>query len=249
MTWLYAIMGVLIISCFSFVGALTLAIKKETLERILLILVAFSAGALIGDAFIHLLPEAIEKNGGELNYQIAISIFIGIIIFYALEKFLRWRHCHDVDCEEHPTHLATINLFSDALHNFIDGVIIGISFLVSIPLGIVTLIAVAAHEIPQELGDFGVLIHSGFSRKKALTYNFLFALTAVLGTVITLIIGPKLQILVDYMIPVTAGGFIYIALSDLIPELHKEESLKHSITQFAFMILGIGVMFALLLIG
>lgn len=248
MVWLYAIVGVLFISSFSLIGAITLTIKKEALERILLILVAFSAGALIGDAFIHLLPEAIEKNGGELNYQIAISIFIGIILFYVLERFLRWRHCHDIECEEHPTHLATINLFSDALHNFIDGVIIGISFLVSIPLGIVTLIAVAAHEIPQELGDFAVLIHSGFSRKKALTFNFLFALTAVFGTIITLIIGPRLQVLVDYMIPVTAGGFIYIALSDLIPELHKEESLKHSITQFIFMLVGIGVMFLLLLI-
>lgn len=226
-----------------------MAIKKESLEKILLILVAFSAGALLGDAFIHLLPEAIEKNGGELNYQIAISIFVGIVIFYALEKFLRWRHCHDIECEEHPKHLATINLFSDALHNFIDGIIIGISFLVSIPLGLVTLIAVAAHEIPQELGDFGVLVHSGFSRKKALTYNFLFALTAVLGTIITLLIGPRLQILVDYMIPITAGGFIYIALSDLIPELHKEENLSYSTIQFIFMIIGIALMFGLLAIG
>lgn len=246
MLWLYALIGVTLVSLLSFLGAITLAIKKESLEKILLILVAFSAGALLGDAFIHLLPEAVEKDGGVFTINIAMSVFIGIIIFYILEKFLRWRHCHDIECEEHPKHLAGINLFSDALHNFIDGVLIGVSFLVSIPLGVITTIAVGAHEIPHELGNFGILVHSGFTRKKALIYNFLFATTAILGTVITLIIGPSLQILTDYLVPITAGGFIYIALSDLIPELHKEEDLKHSTTQFIFMLFGIGLMFFLL---
>lgn len=249
MTWLYAIIGVTAVSLLSFLGAVTLAIKKESLEKILLVLVAFSAGALLGDAFIHLLPESVDKNGGVFTVNIAISVFIGIIIFYVLEKFLRWRHCHDLECEEHPTHLAGINLFSDALHNLIDGVLIGVSFLVSIPLGITTVIAVGAHEIPHELGNFGVLVHSGFTRKKALLYNFLFATTAILGTLITLIIGPSLKILVDYMVPITAGGFIYIALSDLIPELHKEENLSHSTVQFIFMLFGIALMFGLLALG
>ncbi len=248
MNYIYALVGVAIISLISFVGAIGLGISSKKLERVLLILVAFSTGALIGDAFIHLLPEAVEKSGG-LTSGITISFFIGILIFFVLEKFLRWRHCHDVDCEEHPKHLGTMNLVSDGVHNFIDGVLIASSFLISIPLGIATTAAVALHEIPQELGDFGVLVHSGFTPKKAVWYNFLFATFAILGTAITLVIGTRAKEVADFMIPVTAGGFVYIALSDLVPELHKEESAGHSLLQLFFILIGIGMMYLLLLVG
>lgn len=248
MNYIYALVGVLIVSLISFVGVVGLSLSKRTLERILLILVAFSTGGLIGDAFIHLLPEAVEKSGG-FTATVTISFFIGILIFFILEKFLRWRHCHDIDCEEHPDHLGTINLVSDGLHNFIDGVLIASSFLISIPLGITTTIAVALHEIPHELGNFGVLVHSGFAPKKAILYNFFFATFAILGTAITLIVGTNVKSLADYLVPLTAGGFVYIAMSDLIPELHKEEGIMRSILQLIFLLFGLAIMYGLLILG
>ena len=163
MVWQYIIISVIIVSLLSFSGVIALALKKDFLRRILLILVAFSTGALIGDAFLHLLPEAVNEAGG-FTGTIALSVFIGILIFFSLEKFLRWRHCHDIDCKDHPKHLGTMNLVGDGVHNFIDGALIASSYLISVPLGIATTIAVAAHEIPQELGDFGVLIHSEIGR-------------------------------------------------------------------------------------
>lgn len=247
MIWLYTLISVVIISLLSLFGVVTLFLSKKRLESILSILVAFSTGALIGDAFIHLLPEAVEERGG-LTVQITISVFVGILLFFILEKFLRWRHCHDIDCREHPKHLGTMNLVGDGVHNFIDGILIGASFLVSIPLGVATTIAVAAHEIPQELGDFGILLHSGFSKSKAILFNFLSAFIAILGAVLALIIGLRAGQFADFMIPVTAGGFIYIALSGLVPELHKEEKLSKSALQLLFLIIGLAVMFLLLLI-
>jgi zinc and cadmium transporter len=247
MIWFYALVSVSIISLLSFSGAITLLLKRNVLERILLILVAFSTGALIGDAFIHLLPEAVENSGG-FTTQVSLSVFAGILLFFVLEKFLRWRHCHDIDCKEHPKHLGTMNLVGDGVHNFIDGILIGASFLVSIPLGITTTIAVAIHEIPQELGDFGVLLHSGFSKSRAILFNFFSACIAILGTVLALVIGSSATNFVNIMVPVTAGGFIYIALSGLIPELHKEEKISNSALQLLFLIIGLGIMFLLLLI-
>lgn len=248
MIYTYAFGSVILVSLISFIGILMLGISKKRLERALLILVAFSTGALIGDAFIHLIPEAVENSGG-FTFQVTTSFFAGILIFFILEKFLRWRHCHDIECEEHPKHLGTINLVSDGLHNFIDGVLIASSFLISIPLGIITTIAVVLHEIPQEIGDFGILVHSGFTARKALIYNFLFASFAILGTAITLLVGARIESITNYLIPLTAGGFIYIAMSDLIPELHKEEGVSHSILQLVFLLLGLAIMYGLLLLG
>lgn len=249
MTYLYAIIAVVIVSLISFIGVITLGLKKKNLESLLLVLVAFSTGALIGDTFIHLIPEAVRESGGELTIATSISIFVGILIFFILEKFLRWRHCHDIDCEEHPHHLGTMNLVSDALHNLIDGALIGASFLVSIPLGLATFIAIVFHEIPHELGNYGVLVHSGYSRKRALVVNFFSGSAAVVGTIITLIIGARFTHLTEALIPITAGGFIYIAMSDLIPELHRENRLANSLLQLLFLICGILVMFLLLRIG
>jgi zinc and cadmium transporter len=244
MIWFYSIVSVCLVSSISLIGVFTIAIKKEVFKRMLLLMVAFSAGALLGDAFIHLLPEIVETRGFDLF--VTFSIMAGIIVFFILEKFLRWHHCHETGCNGHIHHLGTMSLISDGIHNYIDGLLIGASFLVSIPLGLSTTLAVILHEIPQELGNFSVLIHAGFSNKKALLYNFISALTAVLGVLTTLIIGKEAGVFPQFMIPFTVGTFFYISLSDLVPELHKENSWQKSLAQLASFILGIVLMLMLL---
>jgi zinc and cadmium transporter len=243
--WLYSIGSVFLVSLIAFVGILTLSLKKETLKKIVLYLVSFSAGALFGGAFIHLLPEAAEEFG--FGPTMSISLLGGILIFFILEKFIHWRHCHIPTSKEHPHPFAYMNLVGDGVHNFIDGLVIGGAYLLSIPVGIATTVAVVLHEIPQEIGDFGVLIHGGFEVKKALLMNFLTALTAVVGVITALIISGYIENIAMYLIPFTAGGFIYIAGSDLIPELHKEVKPKKSAIQLVFLLLGIGIMLGLML--
>jgi zinc and cadmium transporter len=241
----YALISVLIVSAVSLVGVITL-IKQNLLKKLLLFFVSFSAGALFGDAFIHLIPEALEN----INSAVIVSLFIilGLLIFFILEKFIHWRHCHIPTCKGHPHPVATMNLLGDALHNLIDGMVIGASYLANIPLGITTTIAVVLHEIPQEISDFGVLVYGGFTKKKALMMNFFSALTSVLGAIITFVVGSKVSFFSAILVPITAGGFIYIAGSDLIPELHKEVNVSKSVLQFLSIILGVGVMLSLLLL-
>jgi zinc and cadmium transporter len=246
MVWACPLISVIFVSLLSFVGVFFLAFKKEKLQKILLFLVSFAAGGLLGDAFLHLLPEAAEETG--LTIEVSLAVLVGLLTFFILEKFIAWRHCHIPTSKEHPHPVALMNLIGDGLHNFTDGLVIGASFMISFPLGIATSLAVIFHEIPQEIGDFGVLIHGGFSREKALIFNFLSALTAVAGVIFILLIGPKFMDLVSLLVPFTAGGFIYIAGSDLIPELHKETDLKKSAFQLLGLLLGIGVMLLLLLI-
>jgi len=243
MVWIHSITSVIIVSLISFVGILFLAFKLDTLKKFLLLLVSFSAGALIGGAFLHLLPEAVEEFGFTLN--ISLFFIFGIILFFIVEKFIHWHHCHDPECKHHIKSFAYMNLVGDGVHNLIDGAVIAGAYLVSIPLGITTTIAVILHEIPQEIGDFGVLIHGGFSKARALFMNFLTALTAILGAVITLLIASKIENLTMFLIPFTAGGFIYIAAADLIPELHKETFISKSVLQLIFIILGIAIMYGL----
>lgn len=246
-TWQYAILSVLLVSIVSFVGIFTLSIKQQRLQKILIYLVSFSTGALFGDAFIHLIPEMVEENG--LSIGISVSLLSGILIFFILEKFVRWRHCHSVECEEHhPKHLAYMNLIGDGMHNFIDGAIIAASYIVSLPVGIATTLAIILHEIPQEIGDFAVLIHGGFTRKKALFFNFISAIIAIVGTITVLIANNLIEGIEYYLVPIAAGGFIYIAGSDLIPELHKKTGIKESLLQLVMFILGIAVMALLLLL-
>jgi len=244
--WLYSLTSVILVSLLSFVGVLFLAFKKEKLQKLLLFLVSFAAGGLLGDAFLHLLPEAVEETG--FNIEISLAILLGLLVFFTLEKFISWRHCHIPTSKEHPHPIVFMNLFGDGLHNFIDGMIIAASFLVSIPLGLATSLAVIFHEIPQEIGDFGVLIHGGFSKNKALFFNFVSGSAAIAGAILTLFLGTRLAGLTRLLIPFTAGSFIYIAGSDLIPELHKETNLKKSGFQLLGLILGIGVMMLLLMI-
>ncbi|TKJ17241.1 ZIP family metal transporter [Candidatus Woesearchaeota archaeon B3_Woes] len=242
--WLYSLLSVIIISLISFIGVVTLAIKAKFLQKILLLLVSFSAGALFGGAFLHLIPEALENISS--TRIVSLLILSGILFFLILEKFIHWRHCHIPTSKRHPHPFAIMNLIGDGLHNFIDGLIIGASYLISIPLGFTTTIAVILHEIPQEIGDFGVLLHGGFKKSKALLLNFLSALTSVFGVIVSLIIGYKAIEFSVILLPIAAGGFIYIAGSDLIPEMHKECSGSKSFAQLLSLVFGILLMLVLL---
>jgi len=245
-TWLYSLLSVSIVSLSSLIGIVTFSVKESRLKNALLYMVSFSAGALFGDAFIHLIPEAVEESGFGLN--ISIYILSGILCFFVVEKILQWRHCHILTSEEHPHTFAYMNLFGDAVHNFIDGLIVAGSYIVSFPLGVATTLAVVFHEIPQEIGDFGVLIYGGFSKSKALMFNFLSAITAILGAFVALLLGLYMTNFTVFLVPFAAGGFIYIAGSDLIPELHKEIKPSKSVLELIVFILGILVLLSLSLL-
>lgn len=237
--YIYTIISIILISVISLIGIITISIKQKQLKKFLILFVSFSAGALLAGAVVHLLPEAYELYS--LSIKIPIFFLVGILIFFMLEKFLCWKHCH-IHTKKHHKRLAYMNLVGDFFHNFIDGMIIAGSYLANIQLGITTTIAVIIHEIPQEIGDFGVLLYSGLTKYKALFYNFLSALAAFLGAVLILTIGKNIPNLTMFLLPFTAGGFTYIAATDLIPELHKEFEIKSSLIQLLFLILGILVM-------
>jgi zinc and cadmium transporter len=242
--WIYSLMSVVIVSLISLIGVFTLALKRKFLESILLILVSFAVGGLFGDAFMHLIPEAFEKLG--IRPIVSLLVLLGILIFFVLEKFIRWRHCHVPTSKAHPHPVVFMNLIGDGVHNLLDGMVIAASYMVSFPIGLATTLAVILHEIPQEIGDFGILLHGGLSTRRALFFNFLSALTAILGAVLSLTIGPFIKDYALIVLPVTAGGFIYMAGSDLIPELHLENDVRISIAQFCAIALGIGIMGLLL---
>jgi zinc and cadmium transporter len=227
------------ISICVWVAVMFLFFKKETLSKITMFLVSLSAGALIGGAFLHLLPEAAEKTEPEKLFFVVLSSFVG---FFLIEKLFHWRHCHKENCEIHT--FGYMNLVGDLIHNFIDGLVIASVFLVDFKLGIITTLAIALHEIPQEIGDFGVLIHAGFNKTKALVLNYLVATTVILGGVIGYFAAFYIDGVIVYLLPIAAGGFIYIAASDLMPEIRKESDLKKSITLFGIFLLGIILMFA-----
>lgn len=241
--WLYSIISVIIVSLISLVGVIALAIKTEKLKKVLIFFVSFSAGALLGGAFFHLLPEVIEEIG--YSAKVAMLLVIGIFLFFILEKYVHWRHCHEINCQKHPHHLGIMNLVGDGFHNFIDGLIIAASYLISIPLGIAATVAIIFHEIPQEIGDFGILLHSGFSKAKAILYNLLSASIAIVGVIIGLLLGSNVENFTIYFLPFAAAGFIYIATADLIPELHKETKISRSMLQLFSFILGVVIMYLL----
>jgi zinc and cadmium transporter len=241
--YIYAILSTIAVSLFSFVGALTLALKKEKLQKITMFLVSLSAGALLGESFLHLMPEAAHRAGE--NLSVWLWLLGGIMTFFILEKIICWRHCHISTSDDHPHPLGKMNLIGDGLHNFIDGLIIAGAFLVNTPLGIATTIAVIAHEIPQEISDFGILIYAGYSKARALLLNFFSAVIAVIGAVAGLLLNIQAENFIAYIIPFAAGGFIYIAAADIIPELHKETNPKKSLKQLLSILLGIGIMWSL----
>jgi len=227
-----------LISAVSLVGIFFLALKKERLQKILLALLGLSAGTQMGGAFLHLLPEAAEKLP---IFNLFSLVLISFVLFYFIEKIFHWRHCHEGECKVHT--FGYINLVGDSVHNFIDGLIIAATFLVDFKLGIVTSLAIVFHEIPQEIGDFGVLLYSGFEKRRALIFNFLTALTAIAGGIIGYFLSFSVQGLVNYLLPFAAGGFLYISTSDLIPEIRKETNVKKSLMSFAFFLIGIAIMY------
>jgi zinc and cadmium transporter len=240
MVYIYIILALLITSLLSLIGVFFFKVSINKLEKVIMFLVSLSAGTLLGDSFLHLLPEAVELL--ENDFITWLGVLGGIILFFILEKMICWRHCHIPTSNNHIHPVGKMNLIGDALHNFIDGMIIAGSFIVDFNLGVITTIAVISHEIPQEIGDFGVLIHAGFSTKKALLFNFFSALASVLGAIIIIFLGQKIAGLSNLILPITAGGFIYIAASDLIPELKKDVSINKTIKQLLGIFLGLGIM-------
>jgi zinc and cadmium transporter len=246
---MYILVSVILVSITSLIGIFTFLLHNKKLDNILLYLVSFSVGALFGDVFIHLLPEAFE--GTNNSTLIGIYVLTGILFSFAVEKFIHWRHCHTPEDRHHHHAFAYMSLVGDSVHNFIDGLIIAGAYFVSIPVGIATTIAVILHEIPQEIGDFGILIHGGFSKGKALFFNFITALTAVVGAIIGIILSSTESLMI-FLIPFAAGNLIYIAGSDLIPQLHnntcEEKTIRKSTSQIMIMILGILIMMCMLLL-
>ena len=236
--YFYALLSVVIVSLVSLVGVFLLSLKENFLKKYIYIFISLAVGALLGDAFIHLIPEVFEDS---LDPALTGTlIIVGILLFFALEKFFHWHHHGEDANKPHKIHpIGKLILISDGVHNITDGIIIGASFLVSVPIGIATTLAVILHEIPQEIGDFAVLIHAGYPRKKALWLNFLSALTSIVGVVIALVIGSMGDYFNFWILSIVAGGFIYIAVADLIPELHKTKNIKHSVVQIAVVVLGI----------
>jgi len=229
-----------VVSLISLIGLTMFMLKEKLLQKIILLLVSFAAGTLIGAAFFHLIPEAVEESN-EITDSL-MAVVCGIVAFFFLEKILRWRHCHKGRCPVHS--FAYANLIGDGLHNFLDGLTMAVAYLVNIPMGIATTISIIAHEIPQEIGDFGVLVYGGFKPKKALFMNFITALTAVIGGIVGYFVSMEINFS-SILLPFAAGGFIYIAASDLIPELHKERDIKTSTILFVAFVIGIALLYIL----
>ncbi len=245
-TYVYAFISVTIVSFISLIGVFSLSLKEEIIKKYVSLFISLAVGGLLGDAFIHLIPEALKKFSNTTSAS--LLIIVGILLFFIIEKFLHWHHHEDDTKKNHIHSVGKLLLFADGFHNFLDGVLIGVSFLFSIPIGIATTLAVILHEIPQEIGDFAVLIHSGYGKKKALWLNFISALTAVIGVILALIFGSIAETFSLWILPIGAGGFIYIAIADLIPELQKTKEVKYSLAQLAAVLVGILMMLALVLI-
>ncbi|MDP2666108.1 MAG: ZIP family metal transporter [Candidatus Diapherotrites archaeon] len=242
----YAFLSVIAVSLISLIGIFTLSLNQKRLRSHLVFLVAFAAGALFGDVFIHLLPESVEELG--FGIEVSLTVLAGIVVMFIIEKVIHWRHCH-YPHEDHKHPFVWVNLVGDAFHNFLDGIIIAAAYLISIPAGIATTIAVALHEIPQEIGDFGILLHGGFKVNEALKINLFTALTSLFGVFLVFGLGAIAEGLSVWLVPFAAGNFLYIAGSDLIPELHKEVKWNVSLVQLGFFLLGVGIMVVLLALG
>jgi zinc and cadmium transporter len=243
--FLYMLISVAVVSLLSLIGISLLALSHEAFHKIVFVLVALAVGALFGDAFLHLLPDAYADPAR--SSQTSLFVIVGILLFFGLENFLHWRHQHSDEHEEIQP-FGYLNLIADMTHNFIDGLIIGASYLVGVKMGIATSLAVMLHEIPHEFSNFGVLVKSGFSKGRALFLNFVTALTALAGGLIAWWVGGNTEGFIRMLIPLTAGGFIYIAGSDLVPQLHKDVKSVRALVQFAAILAGVGLMFLIKLL-
>jgi zinc and cadmium transporter len=251
-TWALSLLSVLAVSLVSLLGLLTLSADEARVRRLAGALMSFAVGALLGDAFIHLIPEIFAT--GEPTLRPSLLVLGGMLVFFVVEKLLRHHHgtlhVHHHEHARGHAELAAINLIGDAVHNFIDGVLIAASYLSSPTLGLATTVAVLLHEIPQEFGDFGVLIHSGLGVRKAVLFNLASASVSILGAAVTLATGAVAgSAITAALLPVAAGGFVYIAAADLIPELQHDRSLRALVQQAGLIGAGIAVMSLLTLVG
>lgn len=229
------ILGAAVIDALlGFVGVFSLWLSKHDIERLAEALTALAAGSLLGGAFIHLLPEALETFDAGL---VLLTALAGFVLFIFLESYVHWHHCKE--CGIHP--FSYVMVIGDGLHNFLGGLVLAASFLVSIPLGIATLIAIVSHELPQQLGIFGVLIKGGFSRNKAIWYSFAAQSTIILGAIVGYLLSGVIGGLMAYLVPFAAGNFIYIAAADLIPEMHKSEGWS-ALKNIGIFFIGIAIM-------
>ncbi len=246
-TPLLAIGSVIGVSLLSLLGILFFLIEEQVIRKVLLYLVSFSTGALLGDVFLHIIPDLSDTTG--LTTPVMMTILVGIVFSFGIEKIVHWRHCHLLP-EDDQSHHHTVGIMSslgEAVHNLIDGIVIGASYLGGVRLGIATTLAVIFHEIPHEIGNFAILLHSGFTKKQALRVNFLSASSAILGTVGVMVFSNFFITGSDVLLPFAAGNLLYIAGSDLIPELHKETGVRQGIYQLVVMICGMGFMYLILL--
>ena len=239
-TFLWILLSGLLMSAVALVGSLTLLLPEATLNRIVMPLVAFAAGSLLGGAFFHMLPAAAART--EDLAWVFLWVMLGFALFFALEQFLHWHHCHraSADCRKPLTYLI---LLGDGLHNFLGGLGVGGVFLIDVRLGLAAWLAALAHEIPQELGDFGVLIHGGWKRGSALLFNLLSGLTFLVGALVTYAASTVIE--VDFLVPFAAGNFLYIGASDLVPEVNKHRSARASVIHFLAFAGGIAVLWVI----
>jgi zinc and cadmium transporter len=241
--WTATILSVLAVSAIAFVGIFVLVVRERLLRRVVPILVAFAVGALLGDALFHIIPELAEDG---ITVGISWVMALAIVGFFVLEKFIHLHHRLEAPAHGHIRPVALTNLVGDGIHNFVDGAIIAGAYLANVSLGLATTAAVVLHEIPQEMGDLGVLVHAGLTPKRALVYNLATALTAVAGAVLTLLLADAVGGVTRPMLALSAGAFIYIAGADLIPELHRDTDVRAAIMQFIAVVAGFAVMAALL---
>jgi zinc and cadmium transporter len=238
-TLLWLVVTGLLMSALALVGSVTLLLKAATVERLLLPLVALAAGSMLGGALFHMIPAALVSMPVT---QASIYVALGFLMFFGLEQFLHWHHCHRASaaCRKPLTYLI---LLGDGLHNFLGGLSIAGVFLVDVRAGLAAWLAAAAHEVPQELGDFAALVHGGWTKKSALLFNLLSGLTFPVGALLAYAASSRFD--VSWLVPLAAGNFIYIGASDLVPEVNKQHSLVSSVIHFAAFASGLALMLGL----
>ncbi|UPA22862.1 ZIP family metal transporter [Candidatus Peribacteria bacterium] len=246
LTTVYTLISVIVVGLLALIGIVLFLFEEKVIRKVLLSFVSLSTGALLGDVFIHILPDLAENT--ETFSRSLLVVLGGILFSFILEKFIHWRHCHVLPSGEHHHHpMGIMNMAGETLHNFIDGLVIAAGYLASPAIGLSTTLAVILHEIPHEVGNMAVLLHAGFGRKKALFFNFLSGVACLLGAILVLVFAQSSAGLADMMLPFAAGNLLYIAGSDLIPELHKETRLPHGIVQFLCILAGMALMYAMVL--
>jgi zinc and cadmium transporter len=233
---------IIIFSVLGSVGAIVTAaiflLFKEKTQKILIpCLISYATGTLLAAALLGLIPHSLKHI---TPFETLATVLVGIIFFFLLEKIVIWRHCHNSECIEAHHNTAPMIIIGDAFHNFVDGVVIAASFLISVPLGIAIGVSIIAHEIPQEVGDFGILLHSGYSKKKALLLNTLSSLTTLPAAILAYFALEKMHAITPYIMAISAASFLYIALVDLSPELHRKIGIAQNIRQILLILAGIG---------